>query len=92
MPSFHVWALLYYRMLHISIFSDRPMTPAAVSAPVVDMVSGSVLNYAVVTRVMFALLIAYQRSQRGGDHLLSQVSDPFTPTGILFPGMGRQCP
>lgn len=46
-------------------------------------------EYAVVTRVMFALLIAYQKSQHRGDHLLSQVSDPFTPTGILFPGMGR---
>lgn len=48
-------------------------------------------EYAVVTRVMFALLIAYQRSQHHGDHLLRQVSDPFTPTGILFPGMGRPC-
>ena len=47
------------------------------------------LSYAVVTRVMFALLIAYQKSQHRGDHLLSQVSDPFTPAGILFPGMGQ---
>lgn len=44
-------------------------------------------EYAVVIRVMFALLIAYQRTRHSGDHLLSQVSDPFTPTGILFPGM-----
>lgn len=74
-----------HRCITCFIFFDPPMTPRSNTWSQVRS------EYAVVIRVMFALLIAYQRSQLSGDHLLSQVSDPFTPTGILFPGIGRPC-
>lgn len=71
--------------------SYPPMTPVTESDRS-SMWSRVRSEYAVVIHVMSALLIAYQKTQHCGDHLLSQVSDPFTPTGIQFPGLGRQCP
>lgn len=86
-PAFCV--VLYY-MLHISIFFDRPMTPVTVSDLVLDMVSGSFWICCCHSCHVCASNCLSEESAPYRDHLLSQVSDPFTPLGFCFLGWDGQ--